>query len=382
MFIITSMPVGGAETLLVNLVRRMDRERFAPEICCLKELGPLGEELAEEMPVHHSILRGKYDFGVCNRLAKLMTDRGIDAIVTVGAGDKMFWGRLAARRANLPVVCSAIHSTGWPDGIGRMNRMLTPITDAFIGVAAEHGRHLVEMEGFPESKVKVIPNGVDVARFSARPEERANLRSELGIPADAPLVGIVAALRPEKNHLLFLRAASLVQHECPEAHFVIVGDGPEMEKLTTAVAGLPVESHCHWLGSRSDVPELLAALDLFALTSHNEANPVSILEAMATELPVVATDVGSISESVGEDVTGHLTEVGNADEIAARWLSLLTDRDRANQFGAAGREKVVANWSLERMVEGYEKLIESIYIEKSGEGVLEKESCPEAVTVG
>ncbi|QDU99236.1 glycosyltransferase [Lignipirellula cremea] len=364
MFLITSMPIGGAETLLVNLVRRLDRTRIQPEICCLKELGPLGEELAQEMPVHHGLLGGKYDCRVLGRLTNLLRDRRIDAVVTVGAGDKMFWGRLAAWRAGCPVVLSALHSTGWPDGVGRLNRWLTPITDGFIGVASEHGRHLVENEKFPAEKVHVIPNGVDVQRFRPAPEQRARLRAELGIPADAPLVGIVAALRPEKNHLLFLRAAALLQHDLPETHFLLVGDGPEREKLTAAVAGRPIESHVHFLGSRSDVPELLAALDLFLLTSHNEANPVSILEAMATGLPVVSTRVGSVAESVEPGVTGYLAEPGHADEIAARAYTLLSDPALAAALGSAGRRKVVDRWSLERMVVGYEELIEAIYHRK------------------
>ena len=126
LFLTTSLPVGGAETLLANLVRRMDRTRFAPEIACLKERGPVGEELASEIPVYCHLIRNKYDVGVLFRLARLMKTRNVAAVVTVGAGDKMFWGRLAAWFAKVPVVLSALHSTGWPDGVGRLNRLLTP----------------------------------------------------------------------------------------------------------------------------------------------------------------------------------------------------------------------------------------------------------------
>jgi glycosyltransferase involved in cell wall biosynthesis len=169
MFVITSMPVGGAETLLVNLVRRMDHDRFLPEICCLKAPGPLGEELAKEIPVHSHLLGCKYDVRVLRRLKELFAARRIDAVITVGAGDKMFWGRLAARWAGVPVILSAIHSTGWPDQINWLNRRLTRLTDAFIAVAQPHGEHLVEKEGFPRAKVRVIPNGVDVERFARGP---------------------------------------------------------------------------------------------------------------------------------------------------------------------------------------------------------------------
>jgi hypothetical protein len=125
MFVHTSMPIGGAEMLTVEIVRRLDRRRFAPEVCCLKELGPLGEQLAEKVPTHAGLLASKYDVRVLRRLTRLFRERPIDVVITVGAGDKMFWGRLCARRAGVPVVLSALHSTGWPDGIGRLNRWLT-----------------------------------------------------------------------------------------------------------------------------------------------------------------------------------------------------------------------------------------------------------------
>jgi hypothetical protein len=110
MFVITCMPVGGAETLLVNLVRRLDRSRFSPEVCCLKYFGPLGEVLAAEIPAFTGLLAHKYDLQVFGRLTRLLRQRRIDAVVTVGTGgDKMFWGRLAAYRAGVPVILSALH---------------------------------------------------------------------------------------------------------------------------------------------------------------------------------------------------------------------------------------------------------------------------------
>lgn len=365
MFMITSMPIGGQETLLVNLLRRLDRDRFLPELCCLKELGPLGEDLAREVPAHSRLLCCKYDVRVWERLTKLLRLRRIDAVITVGAGDKMFWGRLAAWRAGVPVVLSAIHSTGWPDGISFLNRRLTPLTDAFIAVAAAHGRHLVERERFPAAKVRVIPNGVDVTRFSPRSEARRAVRRELRIAPDAPLVGIVAALRPEKNHDLFLRAAAEALKSHPDAHFALVGDGPRRGELEQLAEVLKIAHAVRFLGSRSDVPDLLASLDVFGLTSHNEANPVSILEAMATGLPVVATDVGSVAESVAHEVSGFLVMPGSVEETAARWRMLLNDGALRQAMGDAGRRRVVERWSLEAMVAGYEELIAEIYDRKS-----------------
>jgi glycosyltransferase involved in cell wall biosynthesis len=264
------------------------------------------------------------------------------------------------------VILSALHSTGWPDGVGRLNRLLTPLTDGFIGVATPHGEHLVNNERFPAEKVFVIPNGVDVARFRPLAECRAALRYELGVPADAPLVGIVAALRPEKNHALFLQAAQLVKAKFPGAHFVIVGDGPERSAIESLRCELGLQDCVHLLGTRSDTPELLAAWDAFALTSHNEANPVSILEALACGVPVVATRVGSIPETVVPGETGYLATPGNAAEVAQHLGTLLADRPLAGQLGSTGRERVVARWSLAAMVQGYTQLMEEIYEHKAG----------------
>jgi len=360
LFVITSMPVGGAETLLVNLIRQLDRERFSPELCCLKELGPLGEALAREVPTHTGLLKHKYDLRVLPRLVSLLKKRRIDAVVTVGAGDKMFWGRLAAKCAGLPVAIAALHSTGWPDGIGRLNRLLTRWTSAFVGVATAHGKHLVETERFPSEKVCVIPNGVDVERFSPRPQSET-LRAELGLKPNAPVVGIVAALRPEKNHELFLQAAARVRATVPNAQFLIVGDGPCRPLLEELTDTLGLSDAVCFAGNRPDIPALLSLCDVFALTSHMEANPVSILEALATGKPVVATNVGSIAESVRPGQTGFLVPPGDLEGLAGRIIALLEHPHEARRLGAAGRELVVQNWSLRHMVRGYETLIERLY---------------------
>jgi glycosyltransferase involved in cell wall biosynthesis len=365
MFVQTSMPVGGAETLTVDLVRRLDRDRFAPELCCLKQPGPLGEMLAEEIPVHHGLLSGKYDLRVWPRLVRLFRERQVDVVVTVGAGDKMFWGRLAAKRAGVPVVVSTLHSTGWPDCIGRLNRLLTPITDAFVAVAPSHGRFLVEREHLPARKVVVVPNGVDTERFQPV-RDAAAVRRQLGIEPSAPVVAIVAALRPEKNHELYLEAARRVTRRVPEARFLVIGDGPRRAPLEQLAVELGVASHVVFLGSRQDVPRLLSAADVFVLTSHNEANPVSILEAMSVGLPVVATDVGSVNETVRDGETGYLVPPGNADRLAGRILELLGDPLQRESMGAAARELVVARWSVDVMVAGYERLIASLYARKTG----------------
>jgi glycosyltransferase involved in cell wall biosynthesis len=365
MFMQTDMRIGGAEMVTANIIRRLDRSRFTPELCCLKGLGEIGEELASEIPTHFDLLRSKYDLRVLPRLIQLLRNRQIDAVVTVGAGDKMFWGRIAAKRLELPVVISALHSTGWPDGVGRLNRMLTPITDAFIAVAASHGEYLVEHEGFPAGRVTVIPNGVDTKKFAPAADVAA-IRRGLGIEADAPVVGIVAALRPEKNHELFLEMARRVVRQLPNARFLVVGDGLRRADLERRATEMNILENVLFVGSRNDIPQLLAAMDVFALTSHNEANPISILEAMSVGRPVVTTDVGSIHEAVVEGQTGYLVPAGDASQLSHRVLELLLDTPHRLVMGKAARDAVVARWSIESMVSGYERLIESIYLRKMG----------------
>ena len=366
MFVTTNMPFGGAETLLVELVRRMDRRRFQPELCCLKKFGPLGEALAREVPAFSELLTGgkKYDVAVLWRLVRLMRRRRIDAVVTVGTGgDRMFWGRLAGWLSGAPVICSSLHSTGLPDHVEFLNRRLARLTDAFVAVAEPHGRYLVSNEGCPARKVRVIPNGVDLERF--RPRERnRRLQEELNLPADAPTAAIVAALRPEKNHEMFLRVAAAVCRRLPAARFLIVGDGPERPRLESLARELGVAEAVRFLGTRSDVDELLSLMDVLLLTSHMEANPVCLLEAMSSGRPVVATKVGSVPEAVLSCQTGYLVEPGDAAGMAGRVLELFGDRERAAAMGKAGREHVMAHWSVENMVRGYEDMIAGIYESK------------------
>jgi glycosyltransferase involved in cell wall biosynthesis len=256
-----------------------------------------------------------------------------------------------------------LHSTGLPDHVEFSNRLLSPLTDAFIAVAESHGCYLAAHEGCPAKKICVIPNGVDVERFHPRWPDRA-LQQELGLDAKAPVVGIVAALRPEKNHELFLQMAALVRMKLPAAQFLVVGDGPQRAKLEGLAESLKIAPAVHFAGTRSDVPELLSLMDVLALTSHMEANPICLLEAMASEKPVVATRVGSVTETVLEGRTGFLAPAGNSQALADRVLELLTDRTRATTIGRAGREHVIAHWSVDRMVQGYQDLLTRIYTDK------------------
>jgi len=377
MFLPTSMPIGGAEKLLVELIRRLDRSRFSPELCCLKELGPLGEILAREVPTFSQIISNKFDFAVVHRLRSLIRSRKIDAIITVGTGgDRMFWGRLAAWLEGVPVICSAMHSSGLPNRVELLNRTLSAITDAFIAVAKPHARYIVNHEGCPANKVRMVVNGVDVERFHPQwPNEK--LRANLGLPEGSPVIGIVAALRPEKNHELFLNSAALIYKQIKSTQFLIVGDGPERNKLEAIAKKLSIDEVVHFVGNREEIPRVLALMDVVLLTSHMEANPVSILEAMATEKPVVATWVGSIPETVIDGCTGFLITPDDAEEMADRTVRLLSDPNLAATMGRAGREEVIRHWSVDRMIQGYQDMILDIYRSKTKTDQNRPESTPD-----
>lgn len=365
-FLITSMPVGGAETLLVNLLRRLDPNVLQPEVVCLKEPGPLGEQLRDEFPVHSQLIGNKYDATVLYRLARLMNHSQTDVVITVGAGDKMFWGRLAARLARVPVVISALHSTGWPDGVGRLNRLLTPLTSAFIAVADSHAEYLVQHERFPANKVHVVRNGVDCNRFTPDVAAKKQVCAELGLPTSVQFAGILAALRPEKNHALLVAAAAKLRKVHPDLHWLIVGDGPQREMIESQCRKLNVEDRVHLLGVRHDTPRLLSALDVFTLCSLNEASPVSILEALACEVPVVASDVGSVGETVLEGQTGLLFANEDLEGMTAGLNQLLGDGRLRERMGRQGRQVVLRTGSLESMVKGYQRLATSLYDSVTG----------------
>ena len=164
---------------------------------------------------------------------------------------------------------------------------------------------------------------------------------------------------------MFLQVAAGVRRAVPAAHFLIIGDGPERPQLEQLAREIEVADCVHFLGTRNDVPDLLGLLDVLLLTSHNEANPVSILEGLSCGKPVVATRVGSVPESVLDEQVGYLVEPGSIDAMTRRVVELLRDPDLAQALGAAGRRHVVSHWSLERMVEGYEDLLTRLYLQKT-----------------
>jgi glycosyltransferase involved in cell wall biosynthesis len=179
------------------------------------------------------------------------------------------------------------------------------------------------------------------------------------------VIGIVAALRLEKNHEMFVEVAAKVRSVICDSQFLIIGEGPERPRIEAAIARHSLQQHIHMLGSRSDTQRLFAAMDVFALTSHNEANPVSILEALSSQVPVVSTRVGSIAETVIDGETGYCVNAGDTEAMATRIQELILDSKQHWLLGAQGRQRVRERGSLESMVQGYEELISRIHKAKT-----------------
>jgi len=356
-FVTTNLGIGGAERLLFEIITRMDRSRFEPIVVCLKQRMSLGSKLAESgLRVYSDLSNGRCDWRVVARLIEIFRRERAGVVCTVGTGgDRSFWGRIAARWAGVPVVISCPHSMGVPDRFEPSNRLLSGITDAFIGVAHRQKSYLVQSEGFAAGKIHVIHNGVDLDRFTPAVAD-PKLRERLGIPADAPLAGLVAYLRPEKDIETLLRAASIVRDKLPRTHFVIVGDGPERRKLESLTDALKLRSVVHFAGLCQDVRDWVRSLDVLLLTSICEAFPLSLLEAMACGKPVIATRVGAIPEMIVHGETGFLVRPSDPADVADAIIRLLGDPAGARAMGRHAREHVAAHFSLDSMVRGYEQL--------------------------
>jgi glycosyltransferase involved in cell wall biosynthesis len=363
MIVNTSLVIGGAEKCALQLATSLDREVFAPQICCLKEAGPLARSLPHDVPCHCDVLNHKYDVRILSRLTRLFREESPHVVLTVGAGDKMFWGRLAAARARVPVIASALHSTGWPDSIGFLNRRLNPLNDAFVALSKSHARHLVRKEHLSESRVHIVPNGVDTDSFSPRPA-REDLRHELRLGSEAPVIGIVARLGVEKNHDMLFNAAGGILQKCPAARFLIVGDGPERSRLEGLARQLGIAEAVRFLGARRDVADLYNLMDVCVLTSRMEALPLCILEALASGVPVVATNVGSVPELIAHARHGFLVEPSDKRRLAAYVVDLLKDPAKRREMGAAGREFVLERHTTHHMVRGYEDLFSCLLTAK------------------
>ncbi|HEX3595282.1 MAG TPA: glycosyltransferase [Polyangiaceae bacterium] len=240
---------------------------------------------------------------------------------------------------------------------GRLAGAHVAVTPALARVALKSG----DCDG---PRLHVVPNGVDLTRFKPSRRARAQARLELGIPGDAWVVGTVGRLSPEKAQGLLVDAMAAQLGD--RRQLVLVGDGPERAALTARIAATGKARHIHMTGARSDVQNMLAAFDAFALTSRTEGLPLVLLEAMAMGLPVVSTAVGGIPDLVEHRVTGFLLPSGDVARLSRQLAMLANDYTLSRQVGEAGRRQVLARYSLDRMANEYEALYTSLVRQRAG----------------
>jgi glycosyltransferase involved in cell wall biosynthesis len=238
----------------------------------------------------------------------------------------------------------------------RVNRLLSPLGTAWVAVAHGQKEYLLREKGIPAARLRVIPNGIDPSPFRAA-HGRDAVRAAWGFPPGARVAGILAALRPEKDHKTFLLAARFVADELPEARFVLVGDGPRREDLAREIAVLDLAERAVLAGPRHDVPAVLSAFDVSVLCSTDvETFPLAFLESMATGLPLIGTRVGGLPEMIAEGRNGMLVRPRDPRGLADAMLALLRDPDLARRYGEESRRRVEEEFSLERMVRAWEDL--------------------------
>jgi L-malate glycosyltransferase len=366
--------VGGAERQFIERLRAHP-EGFEPVVGCLEisggnleEFRGLGIGEPSVFPLHGSLLRPN-TFRQVLRIARLVRDRGC---VLVHGTDFVtnFLGVCAARLAGVPALVSRVDMGHPRPGFGRwhrrLERLVSRAADAVCANAEAVRQLCIEEEGCRPEDVSVVRNGIDLARF----DRLAAAPLLAPIPEGDLLVAVVANLWPVKGHRLFLDAVALAHERVPQARFLLVGDGPERHFLESRIAALGLGKTVFLLGTRYDVPAILARAHAACLPSRAEGLSNALMEEMTAGLPAVATDVGGNAELIEDGVSGFIVPPGDVRSLAARLSLLLSDREAARRMGAAARRKAGNELSLFAMSEGYRNLYSRI-LDKQTELVTE-----------
>jgi len=366
--ILTKPELGGAQANTLHTVRHLDRRVFAPALITSPQ-GPLAAEMANIddaevafVPELVRDIRPLTDWEALSRIEALLR-RSRPHIVHTHSTKAGLLGRWAARRAGIPTVIHSVHGFPFHDHMPAPRRALyraverhaARMTDRFICVARSDIRKGVEAGIFTEDKVELIRSGINLAPFREAPGCGRSLRTELEIPADAPLVGMVACLKPQKDPLAFVHMAARVLTRVPGAWFLMVGDGELRPQMEIVRDRLGIKPRFRMVGWRRDIPAVMDALDVLVLTSLHEGLPRVVPEAMAGGCPVVATAVDGTPEAVHHGETGYLVAPRDVDGLTEHVVGLIQEPDRARTMGEAGSRKV-AEFDIDLMVTHQERL--------------------------
>ena len=363
LYLVPDLGVGGAERHVTTLMPALDPDRFEPSVICVGEEGALFGALVEAGVPAIALHRSKREAPLALLdLAREFRRSAPDVVITRGYNAEGL-GRLAARLAGVPTSIVWVHNDGDTAPRGRLRSLLDKLLDrattAYFGVAHAQMAYLVGELGYPAEKINIIHNGMNPSLFDPT-DDRGPVRV-FGISDDEPVVGIIAAMRPEKDHALFLEAAAHLLAELPAAKFLVIGDGTRRPALEQRARDLGIADRVVFTGSRSDVADLLRALDVFVLCSYSvECFPMALLEAMAAGRPAVCTAVGGIPEMIVEGETGCLVPPRDARALADKISVLLRNPTLRRRMGNAARLRVERDFSLQASVKATEEALERV----------------------
>lgn len=346
--LVSTLGVGGQEMVILSLVEHMDRERFNPVVLTLHEGGPLAHRIqALGVTVETVGAPGLTGLPLVRRLAARLKHHRADVLHTHNPAPHQH-GAAARVLAGVPVLIHTKHGrNNFPTRARRWAEQLAGrFSDLVVAVSIDSAEVARTIDRVPAHKLRVIHNGIALDTMP---------RATVGREGRPPRAVHVARLNRIKDQGTLLRAARIVANQLPGFTLDIVGDGPMGEQIRSLATELGLDGVVRFHGMQDDVRPWLADADLFVLSSLSEGISITLLEAMAVGLPVVATDVGGNREVVRHGETGALVPVGNAPALATAMFSLLTDPERARRMGAAGRERVDADFNIDRTVAAYEQ---------------------------
>ena len=361
--VVPTLMCGGTENQFMTLARQLDRTRFDVEFACLRRWGGFVDELVErripltEYPI--STFRSVAAVRQQARLARHIRRRNVQIVHAYN-----FYGNVFATppaRLVAPVTIASIRDRApyLTTMQKRVQRYACQFADCIL-VNAEAVKEWLIGEGYDAARISVIRNGVDLSRFD-NPPAPVQLRRELGLPDDTPLVGVVSRLTRLKGLEHFLEAAAMIKARVPTVRFLIVGETSPMDRgylgeLQRYAERCGVAPYVTFTGLRTDVPAVLASLTVSVMPSLNEALSNVVLESMASGAPTVATEVGGTPEAIVDGVTGLLVPPAQSTAIADAVMHLLMDPPLAQQLGRAGRARIADHFSVRRMVHSTEDL--------------------------
>jgi glycosyltransferase involved in cell wall biosynthesis len=366
---------GGAERLALQVATRLNPERFESIVSVSRFPAPPGLRLRDsDLEAYEQLKRTELGFLPLERrrklelrpwikLARFLRRERVDVLHAHKFGSNV-WGTLAGVAARVPVILAHEHT--WSFQGQPLRRLLDRELIArgasrIIAVSRADQRRMTEVERIDPDRIVFVPNGV----VALAPPTGTDVRAELGIDSAAPVIGVVGMLRPQKAHEVLLRATSTLIARFPDLRVLIAGDGPERASLERAAAELGVQANVLFLGERTDIPDLLAALDLAVSCSDFEGSPLSVMEYMDAGLAVVATAVGGVPDLIVPGVHGLLVPARDDVALAAAIADLLSEPERARTMGARARERRRKEFDIDVQVRALEALYTELLDERA-----------------